>query len=68
LTRVIALLERELKVKAQQDLLPIQPGDVPATFADIARAQEKLGFQPLTSIEKGIPQFVEWYLDYHGLA
>jgi UDP-glucuronate 4-epimerase len=65
---VIALLERELGVKARQDLLPMQPGDVPATFADINRAREKLGFQPLTPIEVGVPLFVRWYLDYHGLA
>jgi UDP-glucuronate 4-epimerase len=68
LETVIALLERELGVKARQDLLPIQPGDVPATFADIDRAREKLGFQPLTPIEVGVPRFVRWYLDYHGLA
>jgi UDP-glucuronate 4-epimerase len=68
LGRVIALLEAELKVKAQQDLQPIQPGDVPATFADISRAREKLGFQPHTTIAQGIPRFVQWYLGYHGLA
>jgi UDP-glucuronate 4-epimerase len=68
LGKVIALLERELKVTAQQNLLPIQPGDVPATFADIDRAREKLGFQPLTSIDEGVPRFVRWYLDYHGLT
>jgi UDP-glucuronate 4-epimerase len=67
LSRVIALLERELNVKARQDLLPMQPGDVPASFADIDRAREKLGFQPITTIADGIPQFVRWYLDYHEL-
>jgi UDP-glucuronate 4-epimerase len=68
LTRVIALLEQELKLKARQELLPIQAGDVPATFADIDKARRKLGFQPSTSIDLGIPRFVQWYLDYHGLA
>jgi UDP-glucuronate 4-epimerase len=68
LTRVIALLEQELGVKAQQDLLPIQPGDVPATFADIRRAQERLGFQPTTPITVGIPRFIQWYKDYHGIT
>jgi len=67
LTQVIALLESELKVKAQQELLPIQPGDVPATYADITRAQTKLGFEPTTAIAAGIPRFVQWYLDYHQL-
>ena len=67
LTKVIGLLEAELKVKAEQELLPIQPGDVPATYADIARARTKLGFEPTTSIEAGIPRFIQWYLDYHRL-
>jgi UDP-glucuronate 4-epimerase len=68
LLRVIALIEKELGIKAQQELLPIQPGDVPATFADIACAQEKLGFIPSTSIDIGIRHFVQWYLDYHNLT
>ncbi len=67
LTRVIALLEQELGVEAQKELLPIQPGDVPATFADIRRAQEKLGFQPTTPITVGIPRFIHWFKEYHGL-
>jgi len=66
LEKVIALLERELNLKAQQELLPIQSGDVPATYADIDRAREKLGFQPTTSIDRGIPLFVQWYLEYHN--
>ena len=68
LPRIIALLEQELGIKAQQDLLPMQPGDVPATFADISRAREKLGFEPVTTIDQGVPQFVQWYFKYHGLA
>jgi len=67
LQRVIGLLESELKLKAEQQLLPIQPGDVPATYADIDRAREKLGFEPLTPIDAGIPRFVQWYFDYHRL-
>jgi len=67
LPRVIELLENELGIKAKQDLLPIQQGDVPATFADINLAQTKLGFQPETPIDIGIPRFVQWYLDYHHL-
>jgi UDP-glucuronate 4-epimerase len=67
LTLVINLLEQELGVEAQKELLPIQPGDVPATFADIRRAQEKLGFQPTTPITVGIPRFIRWYKEYHGL-
>ncbi len=68
LLKVIGILESELKVKAEQQLLPIQPGDVPATYADISRAQAKLNFQPTTPIEVGIPRFIRWYLDYQGLS
>jgi UDP-glucuronate 4-epimerase len=68
LHRVISILESELHLKAAQELLPIQPGDVPATYADITRARTKLGFQPITPIEVGIPRFVQWYFDYHGLG
>jgi len=67
LTKVITLLEDELKIKATPDLLPIQPGDVPATFAEISQAQAKLAFQPTTPIDIGIPQFVKWYLSYHRI-
>jgi UDP-glucuronate 4-epimerase len=68
LVAVIALLEKELNVKAQKELLPIQPGDVPATFANIDKAREKLGFEPITPIAAGIPRFISWYLDYHRLS
>jgi UDP-glucuronate 4-epimerase len=66
LLKVIGLLEQELGVKAKQELLPIQPGDVPATFADVARAQAKLGFNPATPIESGIPRFIAWYKQYRA--
>jgi UDP-glucuronate 4-epimerase len=67
LLRVIGILESELKLTAEQQLLPIQPGDVPATYADITRAREKLGFEPHTPIDVGIPRFIQWYFDYHRL-
>jgi len=68
LSRVISLLETQLGVIARQELLPMQPGDVPATFADISRAQAKLGFAPTTPIDAGIPRFIKWYKDYHHLS
>jgi UDP-glucuronate 4-epimerase len=68
LTRIISLLEQELGVEAQKELEPIQPGDVPATFADIRRAREKLSFQPTTPITVGIPRFIRWFKEYHGLT
>ncbi len=52
---------------AKQELLPIQPGHVPATFADIRRAQAKLGFRPTTTLEVGIPGFIKWFKAYHGI-
>ncbi len=66
LMRVIHLFEQELKVAAHKELLPLQPGDVPATYADISRARAKLNFEPVTPIEVGIPRVVEWYLDYRS--
>ena len=61
-----APIGRELGLKPRMDLLPMQPGDVPATYADISRARTKLGFEPATPISKGIPSFIRWYRGYHG--
>ncbi len=57
-----------LGVEPQMELLPMQPGDVPATYADIGRARSKLGYEPTTPIADGIPRFVAWYRAYHGLT
>jgi UDP-glucuronate 4-epimerase len=64
---MIGVLEEALGKKATKELLPMQPGDVPATFADISKIQKDFGFEPTTPITKGIPAFVRWYRDYHGL-
>jgi UDP-glucuronate 4-epimerase len=48
------------------EMLPMQPGDVPETYADIEKAREKLGYDPATSIKEGIPRFVDWYIDWAG--
>lgn len=61
----IACLEKELGTKAEKKLLPLQPGDVPETFADIRKAKRLLGFEPKTNIEEGIKQFVAWYQSYY---
>ena len=45
----------------------MQPGDVRATFADIAESRRDLGFEPKTSIDEGLPKFVDWYRRYHGV-
>ena len=60
LSRLIELLETSLGKKALIDRQPMQPGDVPLTCADISKAREKLGYQPRTKIEQGIPLFVDW--------
>ena len=67
LMRVIELLERETGRKALLDPRPMQAGDVKETFADISAIRRDHGFEPSTSIEEGIPRFVRWYRDYHGL-
>jgi UDP-glucuronate 4-epimerase len=61
----IGLIEENLGKKAEINFLPIQPGDVPETFADIDHAREKLGFEPTTTIEAGIKHFVDWYKNYY---
>ena len=53
--------------RARVKNLPMQPGDVPATYADIAAAQRDFGFMPATSIDDGLPRFVAWYRQYHKL-
>jgi len=67
LLRIIELLEGLLGKKAQMELLPMQPGDVPATYADIEELARDVGFRPTTPIEVGIPRFVEWYRSYAGI-
>ena len=61
LSRLIELLEQHLETKATIDRQPPQPGDVPITFADIAKARAKLGYAPRVKIDEGIPKFVEWF-------
>jgi UDP-glucuronate 4-epimerase len=61
LRELISLLEKELDRKAQIDRQPLQPGDVPQTYADITKARRLLGYDPQTQIEEGIHRFVEWF-------
>ena len=65
LTHLIETLEKCLGVKAKRNLLPMQPGDVPATYADVDDLAGDVGFQPRTSIEDGVAKFVAWYREYH---
>ena len=65
LTGFIAEIEKALNRKAVMDMQPMQPGDVPTTYADVAASQRELGFQPSTPISEGIPKFVAWYRAYY---
>ena len=65
LLRFIEVLEQTLGMKAQKNFLPLQAGDVPATYADVADLMRDTGFKPATSIETGIARFVEWYRAYY---
>ena len=64
-THVVELLETELGRKATRELVDMQPGDVPATYADVEDLARDVGFQPSTPIETGIKRFVAWYRDYY---
>ncbi len=65
LERFIEVLERKLGREARRELLPIQPGDVPATFADVSDLERDVGFRPATAIEEGVSRFVDWYREYY---
>jgi len=66
LTRMVGLIERACGREALIAMAPMQPGDVPDTFADISAIQRDLGFQPTVSIDEGVPRFVDWYRGYHA--
>jgi UDP-glucuronate 4-epimerase len=65
LMEMIQILAQTVGVEPKMELLPMQAGDVEATYADIALARRKLGFEPSTPIREGIPRFVKWYREYH---
>jgi len=67
LERYIDVLESCLGRKAERNLLPLQPGDVPDTYADVEDLVADVGYRPATSVEDGIARFVAWYRDYHGV-
>lgn len=63
----IAALEKALGIKAKIDMLPLQPGDVPDTYADVTDLVEQLDYKPSTTIDKGIDDFVVWYRNYFNI-
>ncbi len=66
LMTMIATLEKCLGKEAKKNMLPIQMGDVPATYADVDDLARDVGFRPDTPIEVGVAKFVDWYREYHG--
>lgn len=67
LIRFIEIIEENLNKKAIKNMMPIQPGDVPETYADIDDLINDTGFKPQTTIEKGIQNFINWYKDYYHI-
>ena len=67
LMRYIKVLEDYLGRKAEKNLLPMQAGDVPDTFADVEDLITEVGYRPATPVEVGVARFVEWYLEYYGI-
>jgi UDP-glucuronate 4-epimerase len=66
LTRFVEILEEAIGKKAIIEFGPLQPGDVPSTYADIEASQADFGFEPKTGIADGLPKFVQWYREYYG--
>ena len=66
LLRYIEVLEECLGRKAERNLLPLQAGDVPDTYADVSALQRDTDYSPSTSIETGVRRFVDWYRDFYG--
>lgn len=63
----IAALEKALGRTAEKEFLPLQPGDVPDTYADVSRLVQDVNYRPQTPVEEGIGKFVEWYREYYGV-
>jgi UDP-glucuronate 4-epimerase len=67
LERFVEVLEKAIGKRAMIELMPMQPGDVEATYADIAATTRDFGFVPKTTIDEGLPRFVAWYRQYHNI-
>ncbi len=63
----IQAIEESLGKEAKKEMLPIQPGDVPATFADTTPLEKEIGYKPATSVSDGIQRFINWYRDYYNV-
>jgi UDP-glucuronate 4-epimerase len=63
---LVKVLENRLGKPAIQELLPMQPGEVFITYADISKSQKTLGFSPKVSLDQGLEKFLSWYREYYG--
>jgi UDP-glucuronate 4-epimerase len=63
----IAAIETELGIKAKKELLPLQPGDVPSTFADVTDLIRDTGYKPNTPVDEGVKKFIQWYKRYYNI-
>ena len=61
----IEAIEEALGSKAEKELLPLQPGDVADTFADVSELVEEFDYKPSMSVKQGVKNFVEWYIEYN---
>ena len=66
LMKYIEVIEQSLGREAEKNLLPLQPGDVPDTYADVNDLAQDVGYRPSTPVEVGVKRFVDWYLDFYG--
>ena len=67
LKNFITIIENTLGIKANKNYLPIQPGDVKKTFANIELSKKDLKFRPKTTVSQGIPKFINWYKNYYKI-
>jgi UDP-glucuronate 4-epimerase len=65
---MIKVIADALGIEPKMEMRPMQPGDVPATYADIDKINAKLGYKPTTPISEGIPKFIDWYKQYHKIG
>jgi UDP-glucuronate 4-epimerase len=63
----IETIEKVVGKKAKKKLMPMQPGDVPSTYADTTALERDFGYKPKVSVEEGVAKFVEWYRNYYGV-
>ena len=64
---MVSLLEKEFGRRPRREMLPMQPGDVEATYADVEDLEREIGFRPATPIEDGIARFAKWYREFHRI-